>query len=125
MKAGQAAHLSVTAFPNVTFSGVVHEVQLNPTIVSNVVTYDAVLLVHDPQATAQAGDDGASDDRCHDANTRAGGADLGAPYRPLTSGGPTPAAPSGGPVWGLAAGRRRDRVGAQWGRRWRALRGCG
>jgi HlyD family secretion protein len=55
VQAGEAAQISVTAFPNVTFNGVVHEVQLNPTIVSNVVTYDAVVLVHDPQARLKPG----------------------------------------------------------------------
>jgi len=49
----------VTAFPNVVFSGTVQEVRVNPTVVQNVVTYDAVVQVHDtsgrllPGMTAQ------------------------------------------------------------------------
>jgi HlyD family secretion protein len=55
VRAGQKAQITVTAFPNVTFNGVVHEVQLNPTTVSNVVTYDAVVLVHDAEARLRPG----------------------------------------------------------------------
>jgi HlyD family secretion protein len=55
VQAGEKAQISVTAFPNVTFSGVVKLVELNPTIVSNVVTYDAVVLVHDPQERLKPG----------------------------------------------------------------------
>jgi HlyD family secretion protein len=49
----------VTAFPNVIFSGTVLQVRINPTTVQNVVTYDAVVQVHDtsgrllPGMTAQ------------------------------------------------------------------------
>jgi HlyD family secretion protein len=45
--AGESARISVTAFPNVVFSGTVQQVRVNPTIVQNVVTYDAVVIVHD------------------------------------------------------------------------------
>jgi HlyD family secretion protein len=47
VRAGESAHISVTAFPNVVFSGTVQQVRVNPTIVQNVVTYDAVVIVHD------------------------------------------------------------------------------
>ncbi len=56
---GQPASITVTAFPNVTFSGTVEQVRVNPTTVQNVVTYDAVIAVHDtsgrllPGMTAQ------------------------------------------------------------------------
>jgi HlyD family secretion protein len=55
VRQGETARISVTAFPNVVFAGIVHAVQLNPTIVSNVVTYDAVVLVHDPQERLKPG----------------------------------------------------------------------
>jgi HlyD family secretion protein len=59
VRAGQAAQITVTAFPNVVFSGTVQQVRINPTVVQNVVTYDAVVQVHDssgrllPGMTAQ------------------------------------------------------------------------
>ena len=57
--AGAAAHFTVTSYPNETFSGTVVQVRVNPTVVQNVVTYDAVVAVHDtsgrllPGMTAQ------------------------------------------------------------------------
>jgi HlyD family secretion protein len=59
VKANETATITVTAYPNVTFNGSVQQVRVNPTVVSNVVTYDAVVLVHDdsgrlfPGMTAQ------------------------------------------------------------------------
>jgi HlyD family secretion protein len=59
VKQGNSAVITVTAYPNVTFNGTVQQVRVNPTIVSNVVTYDAVVAVHDdsgrlfPGMTAQ------------------------------------------------------------------------
>jgi len=59
VKAKDTATITVTAYPNVTFNGTVQQVRVNPTVVSNVVTYDAVVLVHDdsgrlfPGMTAQ------------------------------------------------------------------------
>ena len=56
---GQPATITVTAYPNVSFSGTVEEVRVNPTVVQNVVTYDAVVNVRDstnrllPGMTAQ------------------------------------------------------------------------
>lgn len=55
----ESAQITVTAFPNVVFSGTVRQVRINPTTVQNVVTYDAVVQVHDttgrllPGMTAQ------------------------------------------------------------------------
>jgi HlyD family secretion protein len=55
----ESAQITVTAFPNVFFSGTVLQVRINPTTVQNVVTYDAVVQVHDssgrllPGMTAQ------------------------------------------------------------------------
>jgi HlyD family secretion protein len=59
VKQGDSATISVTAYPNVNFAGTVQQVRVNPTVVSNVVTYDAVVAVHDesgrlfPGMTAQ------------------------------------------------------------------------
>ena len=59
LKKGESAQITVTAFPNVVFSATVQQVRINPTIVQNVVTYDAVVQVHDttgrllPGMTAQ------------------------------------------------------------------------
>jgi HlyD family secretion protein len=55
----ETALITVTAFPNVVFAGTVLQVRINPTTVQNVVTYDAVVQVHDtsgrllPGMTAQ------------------------------------------------------------------------
>ncbi len=59
VKEGAAATFTVTAYPNETFTGAVTQVRINPTVVQNVVTYDAVVSVHDtssrllPGMTAQ------------------------------------------------------------------------
>ena len=59
LRQGETAQITVTAFPNVVFSGTVLQVRINPTTVQNVVTYDAVVQVHDtsgrllPGMTAQ------------------------------------------------------------------------
>ncbi|MDA8425582.1 MAG: efflux RND transporter periplasmic adaptor subunit [Treponema sp.] len=57
--AGESAQIIVTAYPNQPFKGSVSQVRINPTTVQNVVTYDAVVAVHDssgkllPGMTAQ------------------------------------------------------------------------
>lgn len=48
IRVGQQAHFSVDAFPSKTFPAVVGQVRLNPTTQSNVVTYDVVLTVDNP-----------------------------------------------------------------------------
>jgi HlyD family secretion protein len=59
VKAGQAARITVTSYPNTTFAGTVDQVRVNPIVTQNVVTYDAVVAVHDatgrllPGMTAQ------------------------------------------------------------------------
>jgi len=59
VRTGEPAQLTVTAFPNQPFAGTVSQVRVNPTTVQNVVTYDAVVSVHDtsgkllPGMTAQ------------------------------------------------------------------------
>ena len=48
IKVGQSVNFAVDAFPNMAFSGVVKQVRLNATTVSNVVTYDVVVKVENP-----------------------------------------------------------------------------
>lgn len=49
IRVGQTVRFTVDAFPNRNFKGVVKLVRLNPTTVSNVVTYDAVINVDNPE----------------------------------------------------------------------------
>jgi len=59
VRTGESARITVTAFPNVAFQGTVKQVRVDPTVTQNVVTYDAVVAVHDdtgrllPGMTAQ------------------------------------------------------------------------
>jgi len=59
VRQGASATFTVTAFPNETFKGTVQQVRINPIVTQNVVTYDAVVVVHDtsgrllPGMTAQ------------------------------------------------------------------------
>ena len=48
IKVGQDVTFAVDAFPNTSFTGVVKQVRLNATTVSNVVTYDVVVKVENP-----------------------------------------------------------------------------
>lgn len=48
IRVGQSATFRVDAFPNRTFHGVVRQVRLNPTTQQNVVTYDVVIAVDNP-----------------------------------------------------------------------------
>jgi HlyD family secretion protein len=49
IKVGQKAKFSVDAFTNRNFEGVVKQLRLNPTVTSNVVTYDVVVSVDNPE----------------------------------------------------------------------------
>ncbi|MDO9365359.1 MAG: efflux RND transporter periplasmic adaptor subunit [Methylotenera sp.] len=49
IKVGQTAKFSVDAFPNRSFEGVVKQLRLNPTVTSNVVTYNVVVSVDNPE----------------------------------------------------------------------------
>ncbi len=49
IRVDQAVRFTVDAFPNQSFKGVVKLIRLNPTTVSNVVTYDAVINVDNPE----------------------------------------------------------------------------
>ena len=46
---GQMAKFNVDAFPNKNFEGVVKQIRLNPTNTANVVTYDVVISVDNPE----------------------------------------------------------------------------
>lgn len=52
---GQAATFRVDAFPNRSFRGVVHQVRLNPTTQQNVVTYNVVVAVDNPEQLLMPG----------------------------------------------------------------------
>jgi HlyD family secretion protein len=55
LRTGARAQISVPAFPNVVFQGTVQQVRINPTTVSNVVTYDAIVAVHDDSSRLKPG----------------------------------------------------------------------
>jgi len=55
IRTGQAASFRVDAFPNRSFSGEVRQVRLNPTTQQNVVTYDVVIAVDNPDQTLMPG----------------------------------------------------------------------
>jgi len=55
IKVGQEASFTVDAFPNRKFKGVVRQVRLNPTTVQNVVTYDVVVSVDNPELILMPG----------------------------------------------------------------------
>jgi HlyD family secretion protein len=55
LKVGQQATFRVDAFPNRNFRGVVKQVRLNPTIQQNVVTYDVVVAVDNPDLILMPG----------------------------------------------------------------------
>lgn len=49
IKVGQLAKFSVDAFPNLDFEGVVKQIRLNPVTTSNVVSYDVVVSMENPE----------------------------------------------------------------------------
>ena len=55
IREGQAVSFRVDAYPNETFSGVVRQVRLNPSIVQNVVTYAAIVTTRNPQLKLKPG----------------------------------------------------------------------
>lgn len=55
LKEGQKATFRVDAFPSRNFRGVVKQVRLNPTTVQNVVTYDVVIAVDNPDLILMPG----------------------------------------------------------------------
>ena len=55
IREGQPVHFTVDAFPDRGFSGTVRQVRLNPTTQSNVVTYDVVVAVENPDKTLLPG----------------------------------------------------------------------
>jgi HlyD family secretion protein len=55
IRVGQPAEFRVDAFPNRVFHGVVRQVRLNPTTQQNVVTYDVVVTVDNPDKILMPG----------------------------------------------------------------------
>jgi HlyD family secretion protein len=55
IRVGQAVRFNVDAFPNRSFKGVVRQVRLNPTTQQNVVTYNVVVSVDNPDQTLLPG----------------------------------------------------------------------
>lgn len=55
LRVGASAQITVPAYPNVVFHGTVQQVRVNPTQVSNVVTYDAIVAVHDTSSRLMPG----------------------------------------------------------------------
>lgn len=55
LKVGQSVVFRVDAFPNHSFDGVVKQVRLNPMTVQNVVTYDVVVAVDNPEQILMPG----------------------------------------------------------------------
>ena len=55
IKEGQAVAFTVDAYPTETFRGVVRQVRLNPVVISNVVTYAAMITAPNPQMKLMPG----------------------------------------------------------------------
>ncbi len=55
LRKGQSAIITVPAYPNTSFKGTVAQVRVNPTTIANVVTYDAVVAIHDASARLKPG----------------------------------------------------------------------
>ncbi len=55
IKVGQSATFRVDAFPNRSFKGIAHQVRLNPTTQQNVVTYNVVVGVDNPDLKLMPG----------------------------------------------------------------------
>lgn len=55
MKAGQRVNFTVDAYPDVTFKGAVSEVRNAPIVLQNVVTYDVVVKVANPELKLKPG----------------------------------------------------------------------
>ncbi len=55
IREGQSVRFTVDAYPTQTFSGVVRQVRLNPVVVSNVVTYAAIITAPNPRLELKPG----------------------------------------------------------------------
>ena len=55
IQVGQPVRFTVDAFPNRTFQGVVKQIRLNPTTQQNVVTYNVVVAVDNPEQILMPG----------------------------------------------------------------------
>ena len=55
MQVGQSADITVPAYPNISFHGVLKQIRINPIVTNNVVTYDAIVAVSDETARLKPG----------------------------------------------------------------------
>jgi HlyD family secretion protein len=55
IREGQRVSFRVDAYPNQTFTGVVKQVRLNPSVVQNVVTYSAIVTARNPELKLKPG----------------------------------------------------------------------
>jgi HlyD family secretion protein len=55
IKVDQSVHFNVDAFANRSFTGSVRQIRLNPTVQQNVVTYDVVVAVDNPEQILMPG----------------------------------------------------------------------
>ena len=55
VKAGQKVIFTVDAFPTDVFEGVVEQIQLEPTVVQNVVTYNVIVFIQNPELKLMPG----------------------------------------------------------------------
>lgn len=55
VKSGQKVIFSVDAFPDDIFEGVVNQVQLKPTVIQNVVTYNVIVIIQNPDLKLMPG----------------------------------------------------------------------
>ena len=118
VRVGQQAFFTVDAYPDKQFRGLVTEVQLNPIITQNVVTFNVIMEVtNEPRVTYVADADGdAAPGRAHMQGKSAGDAP-GQGVEPRPAYGQRGAGPQGGPgaaAWGHA-GAGRPGAGAPAG----------
>lgn len=55
VKPGQKVIFTVDAFPDDTFKGIVEQVQLKPTVIQNVVTYNVIVIIENPELKLMPG----------------------------------------------------------------------
>lgn len=55
VKLGQKVEFTVDAYPNITFNGKVSQLRIAPIIVQNVVTYDVVIILNNPEFKLKPG----------------------------------------------------------------------
>ena len=130
LKAGMEATFTVDAFPAKAFKGTVRQIRNAPQTVQNVVTYDAVIDVANPDLELRPGHDRQRDVRLRPPRGRAARRQRGAALPPAARARPRRGRrrlvrwPAGGPRAAVVRGRGRDsgRRGPRGGRQARARR---